>query len=180
LNNGDKLLVRGYNSGYANYMDPYQYNCFVSTGDFDVQGNIMSLIAGNDFENVVSLQDQYAFASLFANCTHLIHAHNLILPATDFASGDYREMFSGCTSLVSGPTLPALKPFIASYDSMFYGCSSLTSITCLATDISEYGCVDDWMYGVAANGTFTKNPAMSSWETGDSGIPTGWTVQDAS
>ena len=180
LNNGDKLLVRGQNSGYAYYMDPYQYNCFVSTGNFDVQGNIMSLIVGDDFENAISFQDQYAFVSLFANCTHLIHAHNLVLPATDLYGGDYREMFSGCTSLVSGPTLPALKPYIASYDSMFYGCSSLTSVTCLATDISEVGCVEDWMYGVAANGTFIKNPAMSSWGTGDSGIPSGWTVQDAS
>lgn len=180
LNNGDKLLVRGQNFGYAYYMDPYQYNCFVSTGDFDVQGNIMSLIAGNTFENAVSFENQYAFVSLFAGCTHLIHAHNLVMPVMDLSGGDYREMFSGCTSLVSGPTLPALTLVSNCYMSMFYGCSSLTSITCLATDISEGWCTDDWMYGVAANGTFTKNPAMSSWGSGDSGIPTGWTVQDAS
>lgn len=180
LNNGDKLLVRASELGFTDAYNSEASNSFLGTGDFDVQGNIMSLLNYDNFSSSTVFLQEYAFRQLFKNSTHLVHAHNLVLSATDLWGGDYREMFYGCTSLVSGPTLPVLKPLLMSYDSMFYGCSSLTSVTCLATDISEYGCVDDWMYGVAANGTFTKNPAMSSWGTGDSGIPSGWTVQDAS
>ena len=61
---------------------------------------------------------------------------------------------------------------------MFYGCSSLTSITCLATEISADECVSDWLSGVADTGTFTKAADMEDWPDGDSGIPTGWTVED--
>ncbi len=49
----------------------------------------------------------------------------------------------------------------------------------VATDISEANCTNEWVNGVAATGTFVKNPSMSEWTTGISGIPSGWTVQDA-
>jgi hypothetical protein len=63
---------------------------------------------------------------------------------------------------------------------MFYGCSHLNKITCLATDISVSNCIYNWVNGVAASGTFIKNHNMSSWPTGVNGIPSSWTVQDAS
>ena len=52
----------------------------------------------------------------------------------------------------------------------------------LATDISASDCLDSWVYGVSATGTFVKNPALSE-ETigrGVNGIPEGWTVVDYS
>ena len=49
----------------------------------------------------------------------------------------------------------------------------------MATDISENDCTWNWVDGVASTGTFVKNPNMSGWTTGEGGIPTGWTVQDA-
>jgi hypothetical protein len=49
-------------------------------------------------------------------------------------------------------------------------------VTCLATDITASGCTTDWLEGVAASGNFTKASSMKSWETGTSGIPSGWTV----
>lgn len=63
---------------------------------------------------------------------------------------------------------------------MFYGCANLNTITCLATDISAQYCTNNWVYGVAASGTFTKAASMTSWSTGVGGIPRGWTVQDYS
>jgi hypothetical protein len=60
---------------------------------------------------------------------------------------------------------------------MFFQCSSLNSVTCLATSISKNN-IYQWLYGVAANGTFTKAAGVTSWETGVSGIPSGWTVKD--
>ena len=47
----------------------------------------------------------------------------------------------------------------------------------LATDISATNCLKNWVKGVATtDGTFTKASSMTTLPTGDSGIPTGWTV----
>lgn len=61
---------------------------------------------------------------------------------------------------------------------MFSGCTLLNYIKCLATDISASQCLYYWVYGVAASGTFIKNPAMTTLPTGENGIPSGWTVED--
>ena len=62
---------------------------------------------------------------------------------------------------------------------MFQGCTSLSSITCLATNISATNCTYQWVMNVATSGTFIKADGMNDWTTGTSGIPTNWTVQDA-
>ena len=66
---------------------------------------------------------------------------------------------------------------------MFDGCYKLSAVTCLATDISANSCTTEWL-GVAGRDvtgtkTFTKNPSMNDWPSDASGIPSGWTVQDA-
>ena len=115
-------------------------------------------------------------SKMFQNCTSLTTAP-ATLPATTLASYCYQEMFSGCTSLTNAPALPA--PTLAGhcYTQMFAECSSLSAVTCLATSISEPE-VYRWLYGVAANGTFTKAASATSWGTGESGIPSGWTVKN--
>ena len=146
---------------------------------------------------------QKCYYSMFRGCTSLTSAPQL--PATTLASQCYREMFYGCASLTTAPELPAttlastcyygmfrlctslttapklLATTLESscYQQMFYGCSSLNSIKCLATDISASNCTTDWVRGVAASGTFIKDPSMEDWTTGDDGIPSGWTVEDA-
>ena len=35
--------------------------------------------------------------------------------------------------------------------------------------------LDNWVYGVSGTGTFTRS-SSSSWPTGVSGIPTGWSI----
>jgi len=115
-------------------------------------------------------------SKMFQNCTSLTTVP-ATLPATTLASYCYQEMFSGCTSLTNAPALPA--PTLAGhcYTQMFAECSSLSAVTCLATSISEPE-VYRWLYGVAANGTFTKAASATSWGTGESGIPSGWTVKN--
>lgn len=34
-------------------------------------------------------------------------------------------------------------------------------------------------FTAAESGTFTKAAGMTGWETGENGIPSGWTVQNA-
>jgi hypothetical protein len=59
---------------------------------------------------------------------------------------------------------------------MFYGCSNLNSIVMLATGISASNCLKNWVSGVSSTGTFVKHKDMTSLPSGNSGIPSGWTV----
>ena len=88
-------------------------------------------------------------------------------------------MFSYCTNLTTAPELPATALVESCYNFMFAYCSSLNYVKCLATDISASHCTRQWLDSVAANGTFIKDSAMSSWPSGINGIPDGWTVQNA-
>jgi len=118
------------------------------------------------------------YSFMFKGCIRLTTAPS-ILPATTLENECYFQMFEGCISLTKAPTLPAITLASSCYRSMFYGCSSLNSITCLATDISASNCTTSWVNGVASNGTFTKAASMTSWTSGNNGIPTSWTVVDA-
>ena len=120
------------------------------------------------------------YERMFAGCTSLTKAPS-ILPATNLKSTCYRFMFQNCTSLRTAPELPATNLYYNCYMYMFAGCTNLNYIKCLATNISATGCTNSWVSGVqTSSGTFVKNPNMSSWTTGNNGIPTNWAVQDAS
>ena len=117
------------------------------------------------------------YDNMFRNCSSLTTAP--ALPATTLADGCYSAMFNGCRSLTTAPELPATTLAQNCYSYMFGDCASLNYIKCLATDISASDCTSNWVINVPSTGTFVKNPKMTSWGTGDSGIPNGWTVQDA-
>ncbi len=120
---------------------------------------------------------EYCYAWMFYGCTNLTDAPEL--PATTVRSNCYYIMFGDCTSLTTAPVLPASKLSDSSYAGMFSGCSNLSYLECLATDISASSCVSSWLMNVSSNGTFVKSPQMNDWPTGASGIPSGWTVEDA-
>lgn len=142
------------------------------------------------------------YLGMFKKCSSLTAAPNL--PATTLASYCYQTMFMGCTSLTTPPVMSAttlaphccnsmfrddaalttapdlLAPTLASrcYNYMFRNCTSLQYIKCLATDISAGGCTASMTSNVAASGTFVKPASMTSWTTGQNGIPYDWTVID--
>ena len=116
------------------------------------------------------------YNGMFRNCTSLTIAPEL--PAVNLANFCYRFMFAGCTSLIKAPELPAQKPLYYSYGQMFSGCTSLNYVKCLATDISSSNCTNGWLGNVSESGIFVKPSNMTSWETGNSGIPSGWTIQN--
>jgi hypothetical protein len=225
ISSGSKILFRGSITPTSDGIGR-----FFSSGRFEAQGNVMSLLFSDNFSGQTDLTGyNYVFSTLFSDST-ITSAENLILPATTLekmcyqlmfdgctnlttppqlpattlkracyaqmfqdctslttapelpsttlADGCYSYMFNGCTSLTTAPELPAATLATNCYSSMFRGCTNLNSITCLATDISATRCTNNWVSGVAANGTFTKAASMSSWTTGASGIPSGWTVVD--
>lgn len=102
-----------------------------------------------------------------------------LLPATTLASGCYTHMFRDCSSLTKAPDLPAPTLVDSCYQNMFYNSPSLQYIKCLATDISASNCTSSWVSSGLSNGIFVKASSMNDWTTGTSGIPSGWTVQNA-
>ena len=118
------------------------------------------------------------YSNMFNGCTSLTSAPEL--PATTLVEDCYWNMFNDCTSLTSAPELPATTLVSSCYQYMFDNCYNLNYIKCLATNNISINTCHNWTNGVASTGTFVKNPNMQSWPTGTDGIPSGWTVQDAS
>ena len=120
---------------------------------------------------------EYCYYAMFYGCTSLTTASALL--ATTLSDMCYYSMFQGCTNLTTAPELPATTLKASCYTKMFYGCTKLNYIKMIATDISAYNCLGSWVSNVSSTGTFVKNPAMNSLPTGTHGIPSGWTVQNA-
>lgn len=125
---GDVVQFRGNNSAYT-YQDSYHASFSGTTCGFKVKGNIMSLISGTNFSNLVAFKSSSRnnFHNLFEHCTGLTDAGKLILPATTLRPYCYTGMFSYCTSLTRAPKLPAMKMDKSSYVTMFSNCSSLVT-----------------------------------------------------
>jgi len=153
----------------------YGTNSIVFTDNCNIGGNIMSLLYGDNFENQTTFPSgtTHNFSDLF-NIPKLVSAENLILPATKLTLNCYSRMFQGCTSLTTAPALPATTLAQNCYASMFYGCVSLNSVTIYATNISANNCLDGWLAKVSSTGTF-HNMACTTYPSGSSGIPSGWT-----
>ena len=134
---------------------------FASTGHFEVQGNIMSLISDDSFANADELIDSKGFYGLFENCTGLTSAENLILPATTLEEGCYNSMFYACTSLTVTPKLPATTLAEYCYNNMFAGCTSIITAPELpATTLAE-GCYSAMFYGCTRLATAPELPATT-------------------
>lgn len=122
--------------------------------------------------------NSHCYAYMFYGCTHLTIAPDL--PATTLAKSCYNSMFYGCTSLTSAPDLLAeitgSNAVSDCYSSMFYNCSSLNRIKCYFDPNNYTGYTYRWVDGVSSTGKFIKK-AGTTWRTGISGIPTGWTVE---
>ena len=117
------------------------------------------------------------YEGMFRGCISLTTAPEL--PATTLLGSCYAGMFQGCISLTTAPELPATTLTTSCYANMFNGCTSLNYVKCLATSRSSSNSTSNWLNGVSSTGTFVKHPNASFWSTGVSGIPDGWTVQDA-
>ena len=116
------------------------------------------------------------YRNMFRDCIRLTNPPEL--PVTVLSPRCYQHMFLNCTALQRAPELPATTLVTDCYMNMFSACTNLNYIKCLATYIPAASTIG-WVKGVSSTGTFVKNPAMSDWTTGNNGIPSGWTVQDA-
>lgn len=120
---------------------------FNIVGRCNLGGNIMSLLYGDDFVDKVYIGKEYFFYKLFYQQTSIVHAGNLVLPATTLQPNCYKNMFNGCTSLTNAPKiLPATTLAKNCYQGMFRGCTSLVNAPELpATTLVDY-CYESMFY----------------------------------
>lgn len=184
LRNAPKLpaIKMGYSSYYGMF-----YNCSnlveapelpaMELGERCYQNmftNCTSLISAPVL-SAMDLKD-LCYERMFVGCTSLINTQEK-LPATTLKQYCYHDMFSGCTSLTTAPELTAQTLEEGCYLNMFYNCTNLNYIKCLALFKDVLYCTGDWTTGVSESGTFVKD-AEATWPTGNSGIPSGWTIVD--
>lgn len=117
---------------------------------------------------------------MFENCTNLTIVGNI--NATTLANSAMRRMFYGCTSLGYPPELLCrnLFGYNKCYAEMFMNCTNLHYIKAMfINNPSGGGYTGNWVKNVSPSGTFVQNTDATWTYVGDSGIPTGWTVEKA-
>lgn len=115
------------------------------TGNFNLKGNVMSLIYGDNYSGQTTIPAYRHFYHLFQGCDYLISAEDLSLPATILANNCYEEMFHQCHNLIAAPELPAMTMTTSCYQAMFFGCTSLTQAPDLPATTLGYRCYG-WMF----------------------------------
>ena len=121
---------------------------FTATADHNVEGNLMSLYYGDDFEGVDYMTGKGQIGrALFNGDTHLISAENLILPALTLNNSCYYQMFYNCSNMTSAPSLPATTLNSQCYSAMFQGCSSLLHPPALQATTLQTGCYSNMFNG---------------------------------
>lgn len=210
---GDVVRFKGTNTRYCEG-SKNNYSSFGSTeggvgggtAQFNAEGNVMSLVYGDNFDGQTTLTSTYNFCQLF-KCSHCVSAENLVLPTMTLTQYCYRAMFSRCGDLIKVPALPATtlasgcywymfeqspsftdapelpaETLVAEcYGHMFEACTSLNYIKCMAiSGFTASKCKENWVLSVASSGTFVKDASVSvsTWTRGNSGIPTNWLVYD--
>ncbi len=161
VNEGDKVLWKGKTSS-TNENGIGRFNGSTDVR-YTVEGNVMSLLFGDDFKGQTSLEGKtYAFYDLFYNNKGLISAENLSLPAITLADDCYYYMFNGCTNLVYAPkVLPTTTLAFGCYSGMFYGCTSLATAPELPATALTENCYTDMFAACSSLVTAPELPATT-------------------
>ena len=99
------------------------------------------------------------YYEMFSGCTSLTTAPSL--PATTLADYCYWQMFSGCTSLTTAPSLPATTLATNCYWRMFSGCTSLTTAPSLPATTLADDCYMGMFSGCTSLTTAPSLPATT-------------------
>ena len=170
VNNGDKVMWKGdaQQLGYINEDEGDVVGSFFSSDcEFDTQGNVMSLLYGDNFKGQTDLTEKDgAFCALFFDSNEektcgIVNAKDLSLPATTLANGCYYNMFYGCTSLTAVPELPATTLVNGCYSNMFNGCTSLAIAPMLPATILANGCYESMFFDCTNLTTAPELPATT-------------------
>ena len=163
VNEGDKVLWKG-----KTRPKPHDYiaiGMFSGGTDvrYTVEGNVMSLLFGDDFKGQTSLENKaYAFSGFFDENKSITSAENLSLPAITLADSCYVSMFRGCSNLVYAPkVLPATTLADNCYNNMFCNCTSLVTAPELPATTLVDGCYGGMFDGCTSLVTAPELPAIT-------------------
>ena len=147
----------------------YNQETFTSggTAQFEVAGNLMSLVAGDDFATYVPNTNATgtdgelycSFKNFFKDCEGLRSAKNLIIKYCDNES--FSNFFTGCYGLFIPPKLPAMTLANNCYSSMFAGCTNLASAPALPATTLANRCYSYMFDGCTSLTTAPKLPATT-------------------
>ena len=167
---------------------------FSSSTEYDVEGNIMSILNGDNFENSsLDSSVEYHFSGLFGKNTNLINASGLTLPSIIVYQNTYNDLFRDCSNMVSSPlelpattlsgdtcyvrmfqgcsamtttvsVLPASTLTTRCYQSMFNGCRSLTTAPVLSATTLASRCCDSMFYRCSS---LTAAPSLQATTLAD-------------
>ena len=120
---------------------PYGIGHFSASTNFNVSGNPMSLLWGDDFIHHNNLSGMtWAFCDLFYDCYTLKDASHLKLISSTLVDSCYREMFANCRTLSGAPTLSATTLAPNCYANMFVNCRSLENAPALPATTLANNC----------------------------------------
>ena len=177
-------MLKGTNNGYSDFLTSKKVN-LKGSAKFNLSGNILSLIYGDNFEGqttvpsgyqfhmffkdsgvvnasgltLPSVVKAYCYMEMFENCTSLTSAPEL--PVTTLAYMCYANMFNDCTSLTTAPELPATTLGESCYSNMFNGCTSLTTAPELPATTLANNCYQEMFYGCTSLTSAPELPATT-------------------
>ena len=140
INNGDVLIITEISGRLPSIQTTFNYTVEgrITDSTFDIDYNWL-------FRNSTGLTDASkleiypttkSLNGMFSGCTNLVTPPTL--PATTLTSSCYAYMFAGCSSLTTAPVLPATTMADSAYTFMFNGCTSLTNAPALpATTLAD-------------------------------------------
>ena len=156
-NVGDKVYFRNAASEVTGFSTSSSYYNFFMAGSIAASGNVMSLV--DQSCQTTTIPCDFCFSNLFNGCTSLTSAPTL--PATTLTTYCYSMMFLNCHSLTTAPALPATTLANYCYNYMFNGCSSLTTAPALpATTLMGY-CYESMFRDCSALTTAPELPATT-------------------
>lgn len=131
LNTGDKLYLKA-----DHITGSWNDHCmFTASGQYNVYGNLLSLIYMDEFADKSSIDSTECFIQTF-NSTPVVSAENLVIPITAVPDSGLRELFISCTSLVSADISYIQSAGKYSMMNMFKGCTSLESIKLPSSELT--------------------------------------------
>lgn len=156
---GNVLYLRG--TGNTKITgDGTNYRWTLTGSDIACSGNIETLL---DYATVQAgghpTMAKYCYNNMFYGCTSLATAPTL--PATTLAYSCYSSMFHDCSNLTTAPALPATALAERCYYYMFYGCTSLTTAPALPATTLAHSCYSNMFEGCTSLTTAPALPATT-------------------
>lgn len=158
LASGATVMLMGTNNrlGVA-----YNYgHYFRGSADYEIEGNIASLVNGDNSTTDLSSKSAHTFSQLFSGDTHLISAENLKIYSTELPANCFNSTFRDCTSLQKAPELPSTVLGAETYSSMFEGCIALSQPPSQLVFTSAYPTSYQRMFCMSRSSKLTT-PAMT-------------------